>query len=156
MRSIARRLVLTAIVGCLVVACSARDNRNVIAAQQRAPVTVTRIYTGPDGQTHAEEIDVKLTPAVRFGGEQSVTFKATGAQFTRWPPGLVADWHPALQRQYVITLSGRAEVELVGGKKIPLEPGRILLAEDLTGKGHISRVLGTQDWVFLLVRLAEQ
>jgi hypothetical protein len=34
-----------------------------------------------------------------------------------------------------------------------LEPGRIVLAEDLTGKGHITRTLGKEDWAFLLVPL---
>jgi hypothetical protein len=59
----------------------------------------------------------------------------------------VSDWHTAPRRQYVITLSGRGEIELAGGKKIALEPGHIELAEDLTGKGHITRVVGTEDRV---------
>ena len=29
-------------------------------AQERTPIKVTRIYTGPDNQTHAEEYDVPL------------------------------------------------------------------------------------------------
>ena len=74
----------------------------------------------------------------------------------RWSPGYVNYWHPARQRQYLITLSGRGELELVGGQKISLEPGRILLAEDVTGKGHITRALGTEDCILLLVHLADQ
>jgi hypothetical protein len=51
----------------------------------------------------------------------------------------------------VITLTGRGEVEIAGGQKIPMEPGRVLLFEDITGKGHISRL--TVDWTALFVPL---
>jgi len=57
----------------------------------------------------------------------------------------VADWHTAPRRQYVITLSGHGEVELIDGTKIALGPGSIDLAEDLTGKGHITRVIGNEE-----------
>jgi hypothetical protein len=79
--------------------------------------------------------------------------KVTGLQFRRTPPNYFVDWHPAPQRQYVITLSGRGEIELVGGQKIPLGPGHILLAEDVTGKGHISRGVGTEDRISLFIPL---
>src|SRR5256886_9663951 len=48
-----------------------------------------------------------------------------------------SDWHTAPRRQYVITLSGQGELEVAGGKKIPVGPGHIELVEDTTGKGHI-------------------
>ena len=70
--------------------------------------------------------------------------------------GSVQDWHTAPQRQYVITLSGRGEIEVAGGKKIALEPGHIELAEDLTGKGHITRAIGSEDRVTLWLPLADQ
>jgi hypothetical protein len=44
----------------------------------------------------------------------------------------------------------------VGGKKIPIEPGHIDLVEDVTGKGHITRVTGTEDRVTLWLPLADQ
>jgi len=49
----------------------------------------------------------------------------------------------------------RGEIELSDGKKISLYPGRILLVEDLTGKGHISRGVGTEERISILVPLAE-
>ncbi len=60
MRSIAGRLILAGVVGCVAVISNAHDSRSVVAAQQRTPVTLTRIFTGSDGQTHAEQVDVKL------------------------------------------------------------------------------------------------
>jgi hypothetical protein len=56
----------------------------------------------------------------------------------------------------VITLSGRGEIEVAGGQKISVEPGHIELAEDLTGKGHITRVMGSEDRVTIQLPLADQ
>jgi mannose-6-phosphate isomerase-like protein (cupin superfamily) len=79
--------------------------------------------------------------------------KATAAQFLRWPRGFVWQGHPASKRQYVVILSGRGVVEVAGGKKVQLTPGRVLLAEDVTGKGHTTRVGAGEDLVMLLVPL---
>src|SRR6266436_8814210 len=112
------------------------------AAQTGKPVKITWLYTGPDGQTHAQEIEVKFGP----GGTDAFKLMAgAGAEVRRAPPGRVADWHTAPRRQYVITLSGHAELEVAGGKKIELGPGSIDLVEDTTGKGHITRTVGTED-----------
>ena len=154
MSSRIRPLVSALLVGCLVLIWDVRSHDDIAAAQKRTPISVTRIFTGPDGQTHAEEIDVKLLPG-GGSGELSEMLKVSGLQFRRQAPNYFVDWHPAPQRQYVITLSGRGEIELVGGKKIPLGPGHILLAEDVTGKGHISRGVGTEDRVSVFVPLGK-
>ena len=88
--------------------------------------------------------------------ERSETAKVSGSVFQRWSPGYENDWHPASHRQYLIVLSGRGEIEISNGQKIPLEPGRILLAEDVTGKGHITRTVGREDCITLLVQFANQ
>lgn len=154
MSSTTSRLVSAALVGCFIVVWNTLVDEDVATAQKRTPIRATRIYTGPDGQTHAEEIDVKLKPS--GGQELSEMVKVTGLQFRRTPPNYFNDWHPAPRRQYVITLSGRGEIELTGGKTIALEPGHILLAEDVTGKGHISRGAGTEDRISLFIPLAEK
>ena len=88
-------------------------------------------------------------------GELSQMIKVSGLQFRRQTPNYFQDWHTAPRRQYVITLSGHGEVELAGGKKVPLDPGHILLAEDVTGRGHISRGVGTEDRLSLFIPVAE-
>jgi len=57
---------------------------------------------------------------------------------------------------YVITLGGTGEVEVAGGVKITDGPGTIVLVEDTTGKGHITRTTGTEDHVALWLPLADQ
>ena len=124
------------------------------AAQKHKPLMIHRLYTGPDGLTHAEEIEAKFAPA---GGNDVYKLMAnSGAELRRAPPGRVADWHTAPRRQYVITLSGYAELEVAGGKKISLGPGSIDLVEDTTGKGHITRTLGTEDRVTIQIPISER
>ena len=124
-----------------------------LLAQGRQSIKVTRIFTGRDGLSHAEEIDMKLTASGAAGTSEMI--KATGVQFRRTPAGSFSDWHVGPRRQYVITLSGRGEIEVAGGKKILLEAGRIELIEDTTGKGHTTRALGTEDRVSISIPLAD-
>ena len=53
----------------------------------------------------------------------------------------------------MINLSGETEIEIGDGTKRRFGPGDILLAEDTSGQGHISRDVGTQPrrFVFILI-----
>ena len=132
-----------------------RTGETHAAAQERTPIKVTRIYTGPDGKTRAEEYDVPLGPP-RGATELSEPVEVTSLQFRRTSPDYFIDWHTAPRKQYVITLSGESEVEIGDGTTIRLHPGHILLAEDVTGQGHISRAVGSADRISLFLPLAEQ
>ena len=137
-------------------ALSLASSASHVAAQRSATTTVTRLYTGADGQSHAEDVDVSWRPAkLRAELSESDAVKTTGAQFLRWPRGFVWEGHPASKRQYVIIVSGRGEVDVAGGKKVQLVPGRVLLAEDVTGKGHVTRIGPDEDLVMLLVPVAK-
>ena len=60
------------------------------------------------------------------------------------------DFHNAPQRQFVVNLSGRVEIEVGDGTKRQLGAGDILLADDTTGRGHITRDLeGPRHSLFL-------
>jgi len=147
------RIVLVVIVAALPVVSSPSH----AAAQKPVGMTVTRLYTGADEESHAQDVDVtwrtaKLHPDLR----ESEPVKVTGAQFLRWPRGFVWAGHPASKRQYVIIVSGRGEVDVAGGNKVQLTPGRVLLAEDVTGKGHTTRIGQDEDLVMLLVPIAPE
>ncbi|MCH8333821.1 hypothetical protein IIC65_07805 [Candidatus Sumerlaeota bacterium] len=118
------------------------------------PIKVIRIFTGEDNQTHVEELNVELSRR-GAGGGLSEPVDVTSLIFRRTPADYFIDWHNAPRRQYVITLSGEAEVELGDGTKVALRPGTILLAEDVEGQGHISRGVGTEERVSLFIPLAE-
>jgi hypothetical protein len=139
---------------CVLIMPSAQSANAAAAAQNHKPVMITRLYTGPDGQTHAEEIEATFAPG--RGNDVYKLMANSGAVINRAPPGRVADWHTAPRRQYVITLSGHGQVELIDGTKIELGPGGIDLAEDLTGKGHITRTVGNEDRVTIQIPLSNQ
>jgi len=146
-------LVLGWIPTLAVVAGARRSDAWSLAAQSRTPMKITRLYTGPDGKTKIEEYEVPLKPQGR-GTELSQAVAVESLQFRRTNQDYNLDWHPAPRRQYVITLSGESEIELEGGRKLRLAPGHILLAEDTTGQGHISRAIGSQDRLSLFITLA--
>jgi mannose-6-phosphate isomerase-like protein (cupin superfamily) len=129
-----------------------------LRAQARsARTTVTRLYTGADGRSHAEDTDVAWrTAKLRAELSESEPVQVTSARFLRWPRGFVWEGHPASKRQYVIIVSGRGEVDVAGGKNVELAPGRVLLAEDVTGTGHVTRVGADEDLVMLVVPLAQK
>jgi hypothetical protein len=124
-------------------------------AAERTPVTVTRMYTGADGKTHAEDIAVPLGE-LRGAAERSANINVTGMQFVRTSTSYDLDWHTAPRRQYVVTVAGESEVIIGDGTKIHLYPGKIMLAEDTTGQGHISKSIGGKDRISLFIPLADK
>ena len=104
---------------------------------------VTRIYTGKDGESHFEDIDIPLDsgePTERM----SELIKATGIILRQTSGSFDATWHHAPRRQFVINLEGKVEIIVGDGTSRILGPGDILLAEDTTGHGHISRAVNNQ------------
>ena len=148
MRLMTGRLAAVALVSLFVLTWRAHVDQDVVVAQTRKPVMITRIYTGPDGQSRAEQVELKLN------GGNTEMFKATGVQFSSRPSAPASDWHVGPMRQYVITLSGRAELEVGDGKKVAVGPGQINLIEDTTGKGHITKNL--EDRIVVTIPLADQ
>ncbi len=107
-----------------------------------------RMYTGDDGQTHYEDIDLSATPQWTSGQP------TTDISFREIPAGNFADWHPAPRRQYVIILSGQLEIGFGDGSKRVFGPGDARLVEDITGQGHTTGVHGDQPCVTATIPLA--
>lgn len=102
---------------------------------------VTWIYTGDDQRSHFADLDLPMTP-VGFGLSSEAV--PTSDLVLRETPG-ENGWHTAPRRQLVVYLTGVSEVECGDGSKRQFHPGEILLADDTTGEGHITRdVEGTR------------
>ena len=110
---------------------------------------IVRLYTGDDGESHLEELDVASHPAL------GALHRATNVVFRRQEPGYSVDWHNAPRRQYIFNVSGEVEYVLGDGSIHRFGPGHVTLAEDLTGHGHITRVVGDQPRVSALVYLPD-
>jgi hypothetical protein len=151
-----KRIVTAVLLVGVFVAWSIRTDRDIVVAQPSPkPIVVYRAYTGTDGKTHVEQKEYKMTLGAD-GSEHSERINVNGFSFLRRPPTHNMDFHPAPQRQFVITLSGRGEVELEDGTKLPVDSDHILLAEDLTGKGHVMRGAGTEPRLSLILPLADK
>ena len=117
---------------------------------------IWRVYSGGDGQSHIAEEPFAMKPFTDVEGaygEGTAMQSAAGISFRVSPPGYVLNWHCAPRRQYSISLSGTAEIEVGDGTVARLGPGDVVLAEDLTGQGHITRVVGDQPRFYALVPL---
>jgi hypothetical protein len=101
-------------------------------------VKIVRIYTGADGESHFEDVPVQFAESGQFG-RISKMVAARGVLFREVDGNYDLDFHNAPRRQYVVNLKGSVEIEVGDGTKRVLGPGDILLAEDTTGRGHISR-----------------
>ena len=117
-----------------------------------------RVYSGADGKSHLEEFEPDWNPFVDTEGahgEGTPLESATGITIRRNPPGYFLDFHCAPRRQYTITIAGGLELGTGDGTVRRLGPGTVLLAEDLTGQGHTTRVVGTETRVTIVVPLAD-
>ena len=118
-----------------------------------------RVYSGADGESHIAELPLALEPfrdVEGAHGRGTPLQAASGIAFRVAPPGYVLDWHCAPRRQYSISLSGAAEIEVGDGTVTRIEPGDVVLAEDLTGRGHVTRVVGKEPRVYAIVPLADR
>ena len=104
---------------------------------------ITRLYTGKDGESHFEDIDVPLKDAGDIG-MLSELHPATGIIFRETDEQYDYEWHTAPRRQYVIMLDGQVDIEVGSGEVRRFSTGDILLAEDTTGRGHRSRAVDNQ------------
>jgi uncharacterized cupin superfamily protein len=115
-------------------------------------MTVVRLYTGADGQSHFEDMQIPMADKGKIGF-LSDKVKATGLVFRETGGDYDYDFHTAPRRQYVVNLEGKVEIEVGDGTKRILRSGDILLAEDTTGQGHISRAVAGKPRKSLFITL---
>jgi hypothetical protein len=110
---------------------------------------IVKLYTGADNESHFEDIDLPFEPGGRM--TTSELHPGDGIIFCSAPANHFSDFHPAPRRQYVITLSGQVEIETGDGTIRRFGPGDVMLADDTTGRGHITRVVGgrPRDYAFI-------
>jgi hypothetical protein len=140
-------LIVTAIFG------GANMNSNTFAADTaEKTMTVVRIYTGSDNRSHFEDIKIPLKSTGKIGFISDL-MKATGVVFRETGGDYNYDFHTAPRRQYVVNLEGEVEIEVGDGTKRILRSGDVLLAEDTTGQGHISRAVAGKPRKSLFITL---
>ena len=114
----------------------------------------TRIYADAKGETHLQDVEPEMK-ATDHASTMSEVIAAKGVIFRETnSEEYFIDWHNAPRRQFVVNLAGEVEITVSDGEKRRFGAGSILLAEDVTGKGHISRGVGKSERRVLFVPLA--
>ena len=119
-----------------------------------------RTFATPDGESHFEDVEVRLESVQVVPGRPAFDLGASIAtahsNLLRVPADWDGDWHPTPRRWFLITLSGEVQITTSDGETRIFGPGALWLLDDTTGKGHNTRVIGGAEWVGLGVTLAEQ
>jgi len=108
---------------------------------------IVRVFSGDDGESHFEDVSPEEMAEIvnRVGAGDITLGLRTSPSFS--------DYHNAPRRQYVVNLKGSVEIETGSGDRRVLGAGSILLAEDTTGQGHISRSVGNEERQSLFITL---
>jgi len=126
--------------------------QHAFADEGERTMKVVRIYTGPDNKSHFEDLQIPLKDSGKVG-LVSELMKATGVVFRETAGDYNYDFHTAPRRQYVVNLEGEVEIEVGDGTRRILRSGDVLLAEDTTGQGHISRAVAGKPRKSLFITL---
>jgi len=107
----------------------------------------TKIFADEERENHFKDVEIELEsvdyapPAPPF--KLSSFNPATQYAIAVAPSGWFGDWHPTPQRQILFYLSGEVEVQVSDGEVTRFSAGSIVLVEDTTGKGHVSKVVSS-------------
>jgi hypothetical protein len=127
-----------------------------MVAPEARSMRYVRLYAGPDGESHFEDVEVPLD-AVNFAPPApplhvSDFVPATRVGFLAAPSGWQGDWHPTPRRQFFVYLGGGAGVQANDGEVRHFRAGGVLFVEDTTGKGHRSWTETDEETVNLVVQ----
>ena len=138
-------------------AVAAHDDGNNDNQPTSKMPTITRLYTGDDGQSHFEQVTLSMQAFTDLEGAYGYATAAQpcprGLIFRMSPPGYALEWHTAPRRQYIVQLAGCVQITVGSGETRVMSPGDVLLAEDLTGQGHCTTVVGNETRFYAVLSL---
>src|SRR5437868_5526160 len=103
-------------------------------------MNIHRLFADRNGESHFETVEIPLTESSR-AGRLSARLPATGIIFREVQPDYDLDWHPAPRRQYIINLDAGVQITASDGEARVIGAGKVILVEDTTGKGHLSKAV---------------
>ncbi len=117
----------------------------------------TRIYTHEDGGSRFEDVEVagetRTSPVSTGASEYATPIPASAVVLRRVVRAHPDEPHVAPRRQFMVNLHGTVEVETSDGEVRRFSPGELVLVEDTTGTGHISREVGDGERLSMFVEL---
>jgi len=104
---------------------------------------IHNLYEDTDGESHFRDIKVQWVQE-HPGGKLSQRLPATGVIFRETSGAYNLDWHTAPRRQYIVNLDAGVEITASDGERRVIGAGEVILVEDTTGKGHLSKAVSGQ------------
>jgi quercetin dioxygenase-like cupin family protein len=104
---------------------------------------IHNLYADESGASHFRDIEVEWVGS-HPGGKLSRRFAATGVIFRQTSGDYDLDWHTAPRRQYIVNLDAAVEITASDGETRVIGAGEVLLVEDTTGKGHLSKAVSSK------------
>ena len=101
-------------------------------------MNIYRLYTTPEGESAME---IRQIPLSKESRPISEIFPVKEMFFRETPEGHVQMYHNAPRHHMIFITSGVIEIEVSTGQRYILQTGDLLLPDDFTGKGHITRSL---------------
>jgi len=101
---------------------------------------IHNLYADENGQSHFRDIEVEWVEE-RRGSKLSKRLRATGIIFRESPADYDLDWHTAPRRQYIVNLDAGVQITASDGECRVIGAGEVILVEDVTGKGHLSKAI---------------
>ena len=107
---------------------------------------ITRFISTEDGGSRFTEIDIPVAQPMKDADGHTLllsnAYTSPNVRFAELPAGMSQTWHNAPARQIVVVLSGVLEVSTTDGQTRQWRAGEAFLADDVTGKGHLTRTIG--------------
>jgi hypothetical protein len=92
---------------------------------------IIHVYADDNGVSHVNRVKVQGSPKPLPVEAVVATSIAQGTE----------DWHQAPRKTFTINVVGDIEAEVGDGTKVPIGKGDLVYLEDMTGKGHVTRLL---------------
>jgi hypothetical protein len=104
---------------------------------------VHNLYCDANGESHWRDVEIEWTEE-GAGGKLSARQQAFGIIFRQTQAEHDRPWHPAPRRQYIINLDAGVELTASDGESRKIGAGEVILVEDVSGKGHLSKSINNQ------------
>ncbi|MCS4303226.1 hypothetical protein [Chryseobacterium sp. BIGb0232] len=124
-----------------------KNDQNVDVPPEISPgfVPAIRLVSNIDGSCSFEEGTMPTLAHINAG--------------VFWISNQTEEWekktHVAPRKQYVVTIKGTVRFKVTDGSTFVIEPGIILLAEDIEGEGHSWDMIDSEEWTRLYIPMAE-
>jgi hypothetical protein len=151
----------SALLAALLTASPAEEAKTMSSSTLALPYV--HLYADAKGVSHFKDERLAFTAAAadptlaspQLSNARAITSRllsnAPGATLLLLKRGAEEDWHRAPRRMYLIVVQGMSEVTAGDGEVRRFGLGSVLLMDDTTGKGHITRAVGNVDHIALTI-----